>query len=62
MYRLEQEQPWVVSSGGSEGRVKEAAPMVDHTFSLHITTHHEGLWACMAANEVCACPALQLVP
>lgn len=51
VYRLEQEQPWVVSSDRT-GSVDEAVPMVDNTFSLHVTTRHEGLWACMAANEV----------
>ncbi|KAK8393989.1 hypothetical protein O3P69_006293 [Scylla paramamosain] len=51
VYRLEEEQPWVVASGAA-ATVEEAAPIVDHTFSLHVTTRHEGLWACMAANEV----------
>lgn len=51
VYRLEQEQPWVVSSDRG-GSVDEAVPMVDNTFSLHVTTRHEGLWACMASNEV----------
>nr|XP_027219131.1 uncharacterized protein LOC113811557 isoform X3 [Penaeus vannamei] len=30
----------------------DSEPLVDEAYNLHVTTYHEGLWACMAANEV----------
>ncbi|XP_050706829.1 uncharacterized protein LOC126992214 isoform X2 [Eriocheir sinensis] len=51
IYRLAREQPWVVASNSASG-VEEGAARVDHAYNLHVTTRHEGLWACMAANEV----------
>ncbi|MPC48349.1 Protein sax-3 [Portunus trituberculatus] len=61
VYLLEEEQPWVVASGAA-ATMEKAAPIVDHTFSLHVTTRHEGLWACMAANEarVIVSPCIKL--
>lgn len=37
-------------------------PLVDESYNLHVTTYHEGLWACMAANEVSACTDFWNVP
>lgn len=67
-YQVRREQPLVVvpdgGGGGEEppekgtakgeavGTGAGVAPSVDHTYNLHVTTQYEGLWACMAANEV----------
>lgn len=51
-YQEEARQPLLVVSGGADGLARGGAAMVDHDYSLHVATRHEGLWACMAANEV----------
>lgn len=42
----------MVMSEGTDGSARGSAAMVDEDYNLHVSTRHEGLWACMAANEV----------